>query len=259
MTLLGLAALAVAGAVGALVAGPWLLGVVLVAAALGLVALVLRDRRRTPYDGGVWLSPVGLSHRWGGRTWSVEWDDVVEARHDPASGDVVVRARRGGAAEELVLSTHLLVVPVPVLLTLLETYRDRPDRRRDLGTEPHLADVERLRAGYAAGFRPVVHRAPSASPALLLGVAVLLLGLLIGLVVLGRATAIDDDDLADSVARRLGASGAPMSSVTCAGSLRREVGESQRCTVVADGRDRPVTVTVTAVDGERVSFRLAEG
>ena len=258
--LLGLAVLAAAGAVAALVAGPWLLAVLLGVVALALVLLVLRDRGRTPYDGGVWLSPSGLSHQWGGRTWSVPWDDLVETRHDPGSGDVVVGSRRGGAVEELVLSTHLLVVPVPLLLTLVATYRDRPDRRRDLGTESHLLDVERLRAGYAAGFRPVVHRAPSASPALLLGAAVVLLGLLLGLVVLGRATAIDDDDLADSVARQLGSSGADVRAVECEGSLRREVGESQRCTVEeADGLRRAVTVTVTAVDGDRTSFRLGEG
>lgn len=175
----------VAAGLAAGLASEWGIVLFLLVIAAMVAALLVRDSRKMPFDGGVWLTPTRLVHRWGGHTWSAGWDEVADARLDPGSGDVVVTTRSG---EERV-SAHLLVVSDRALTTLIEALVAEPDRRPLLGTEVGLRWVSEVRATLdAAGFEPTVHHAPRVTTAMVFTLSVVLAAVLLALAALGRAT-----------------------------------------------------------------------
>jgi hypothetical protein len=74
-SLVVLAATCALGGVVALVAGRWVLGVVLLAAAAGGL-LVAQPRRARELAGGLWCTPRRLVHLHDGVRWEIGWDDV---------------------------------------------------------------------------------------------------------------------------------------------------------------------------------------
>lgn len=184
VVLAAIVASAVAGGVVAGLAAEW--GVVLLLLGISTIvaALLVRDSRKMPYDGGVWLTPAGMVHRWGGRTWSVAWDEVDDARLDPGSGDVVVTTRSG--AERV--STHLLVVSHRTLTMLIGTLAAEPHRRAALGTDAGLRWVSDVRATLdASGFEPTVHHAPKVTSGMVFTLSLVLAAVFLALAALGRA------------------------------------------------------------------------
>lgn len=176
---------AVVGGLVAVLAAEW--GVVLLLLVISTIvaALLVRETRTMPFDGGVWLTPTGLVHTWGGRTWSVGWDEVDDARLEPGSGDVVVTT--GGGVERV--STHLLVVSHRTLTMLLGTLAAEPHRRATLGTDAGLRWVSEVRATLdASGFEPTVHHAPRVTSGTVFTLSLVLAAVLLVLAALGRAS-----------------------------------------------------------------------
>lgn len=185
LVLAGLVLAAVVGGFVAALAAEW--GVVLLLLVISTVvaALLVRDSRTMPFDGGVWLMPAGMVHTWGRRTWSVDWDEVGGARLEPGSGDVLVTTR--GGVERV--STHLLVVSHRTLTTLIGTLAAEPQRRATLGTDAGLRWVTEVRAALdASGFEPTVHHAPRVTSGMVLTLSLVLVAVFLALAALGRAS-----------------------------------------------------------------------
>jgi len=187
---LALAAIVLACVAGAVVAASaaawgWLILLCLVAAVVG--GLWARDARRMPYDGGMWLTPTRLAHRWAGRSWSVPWEEVTDPQVDPATGDVLLTRRNH--PEPLVVSSHLLVMSSAAVAMLLGTLVADSAARSMLGTDAGRKQAETVRDTVDRdGFRPVVHGAPRASAGLVFGAVVVVIAVLLGLAALGRGT-----------------------------------------------------------------------
>lgn len=163
----------------------WLVLLCVVAGVVG--GLWARDARRMPYDGGLWLTPTRVAHRWAGQRWSLPWEEVADQRVDPATGDVLLERR--GHPEPLVISSHLLVMSSPAVVMLLGTLVADPSARSTLGTEAGRQRAEAVRDVVDRdGFRPVVHGAPRASAGLVFGAALVVIAVLLGLAALGRGT-----------------------------------------------------------------------
>ena len=74
----------------------------------------------------------------------------------------------------------------------------------------------------------------------------------------GGDPAVDRAGLEKSIASQLAKKpGSEPLDVSCPGDLAGTVGTTMRCSVSSDGRDVPIEVQVTSVDGSDVNFRIA--
>jgi hypothetical protein len=159
----------------------------LVLAGVVIGGFLVRDVCRMPYDGGVWLTPTRIGHRWGGQEWVVRWEEVMDRHVVPEGLRLVLRSGRD-AFEDPVVSNHLLVVSHRTLVMLLDTLGEDPAKRAALGTETGLRAAEQIRAtADGAGFRVEVRGAPRPSAGLLFTSSLLLVVLVLGLATLGRS------------------------------------------------------------------------
>jgi hypothetical protein len=189
LVLAGITAVCLGGAVasGITAAWGWVLFLVIVGVVVG--AFLVRDVRKMPYDGGLWLTPSRLVHRWGGHTWKVSWDDLLDQHVDPATGDVTLVARPQATPEPSpVVSTHLLVISDRAVVMMLGAFAADPPKRAALGTDLALRQAEEIRDVVdRADFQPRVHHAPRPSPALMFSVTLVVIAALLGFAALGRA------------------------------------------------------------------------
>ena len=229
--------------------------VLLVPIGIAFAGVFVRDVIKQPYDGGVWLSPTSLTHRWGHREWSLAWDDVLSAEV-VETRDVLVRSRLPGGGR--VVSTHLLVLDPAALVALVEIYAQHPDRRGLLATQAGLDEAETVRRGHLAGFEMVVHGQVKLTKASASTTFAVIAVAFFALVAFGRHVSVDRDSLQASVRAGVEAQGVSVSAVSCDGSIRKKVGETQDCEVTVDGRRRHLRVTVTEVAGDQVSYRFDE-
>lgn len=255
MVVLVVAAVVAAGL--AFLRGSPALGVVLLVLAALVAGVLARNMSRNPFNGGVWLTPTSLSTSRGRDSWTVPWDDVVSVAYAGSQQDIGIRSRSDGA--ERVISSHLLVMAPGAVMTLIDLYSHDSARRSELGTERCLDEAGTVRAAYGGtGFRPVVQGSPTATRGAMFTGALVLAGLVLALAALGRASSVDDDALADSIRDRLVSQGAQVTEVSCDGAIRKKAGETQDCVATVDGRQRDFRVEVTAVEGDRVGYRVTE-
>ena len=228
-------------------------GVLLIPVGIAFAGVFVRDVLKQPYDGGVWLSPTSITHRWGHRQWSLAWADVLSAEV-VETRDVLVRSRLPEAGR--LISTHLLVLAPAALVALVEVYAQHPDRRGLLATQAGLDEAETVRRGHSAGFEMVVHGQMKLTKASTSTTFAVIAAVFFVLVALGRHVSVDRDSLQASVRAGVEAQGVSVSAVSCDGSTRRKVGETQDCGVTVDGQRRNLQVTVTKVAGDQVSYRF---
>jgi hypothetical protein len=100
------------------------------AVGMGVMALYLARVAQRP--NGLALNAAGLVAVWRGRT-ELAWDDmtIVAAR----DGDLIIR---GMDIDPIELPAGYLPLAPHEVIALLETYRDRPERRAAIGTEAEL-------------------------------------------------------------------------------------------------------------------------
>ena len=230
----------------------------LLVAGLVLLGFFVRGVLVLPFDGGVWLAPSGLTHRWRRREWQVSWSDVAGAHVEGAAAgahelDVRVRLRSGG---ERAISTHLLVMD-PVALSLVVDGLAGPGSQGSplVGSEAQLRDVETVRAAYVPS-RFVVRGGSRVTRRGMFAASSVLVAVIFALAALGRHNSVDRQTLESSVRDTAASSGVRASDVSCRGGILKQVGETQDCEVTADGRRNAVRVTVTKVAGGRISYRL---
>ena len=181
--LLAIVAACVLGAIGSVLQHAWGWLVLLAVVAAVVTVLFVRDQRRMPYDGGLWLTPTRVVHRWAGRTDTLSWDDVVDVAVDPDAGGAAV----AGRISRVLVSPHLLVMSAPAVVMLVDALRDHPARRRLLGEEASLHEAEEVRDLVDRDdFSPVVTGAPRPSAGLMSAVVGVVIALLLGLAALGR-------------------------------------------------------------------------
>lgn len=215
-----------------------------------LAAFVLRDAVCMPYSGGLWLTPTRLVHEHGRTRWALPWDEVGEVVHD--GDDVVVLARDGSRHT---VRAHLLVTDQRSLWALVDGFGGQPARHSSLGSEESLTVAEQVRtATEPPDFRPVVQGALPSSPQVLFLAALVLVGVLLALAALGRATTVDDDDLAQALTESVRLGGSPLQEVSCDGAIGTREGATQTCSAVVEGRELRLLVTVTAADGDRIEY-----
>jgi hypothetical protein len=201
------------------------------------------------------MTPKRIVHTWGGKTWEIAWAELLEPRFDSESGDVELVVRGHGAHT---VSTHLLVISGPALVLFLEAFQNDPAKRAALGTEQGRRQAEEIRDLVELhDFRPVVHSVPRLfSPGVWSLLSVVGAVVFLGLVMLGRSSSIDDDELAEDLERQLSEQGREIRGVTCEDNLRKEVGESVKCHGTEAGQERLITVRVTAVQDDAFQYDL---
>ena len=253
--------------ISACLVGAWLVrdssGVgagVLLVAGLVLLGYLVRSVLLLPFDGGVWLSPSGLTHRWRRREWQVAWSDVEGAQVEGAAAgkhelDVRVLLRSG---DTRTISTHLLVLD-PVALSVVVEGLAGPQSQgsRFIGSEAHLRDTETVRSAHVPS-RFVVRGAGRVTTRGMFAAISVVVVVIFALAALGRHNSIDRQGLEASVRSALSSQGVAATDVSCRGAVLKKVGETQRCDVTADGRRRTLEVRVTAVDGDQVSYSFGE-
>ena len=73
-------------------------------------------------------------------------------------------------------------------------------------------------------------------------------------------SSVESSDLEEQISTQLGKQiDQKIESVDCPNDLKAEVGEEESCTLTSDGEDYDVSVKVTEVDGNDVSFDIDVG
>lgn len=232
----------------------------LVVAGLVLLGFLVRSVLVLPFDGGVWLGPSGLTHRWRRTEWQVAWSDVEGAQVEQGADgvdelDVRVLLR---SRETRTINTHLLVLD-PIALAQVVQGLAGPQSQGStfVGSEAHLRDIETVRSTYVPS-RFVVRGASRVTTRGMFAAMSVLVAVIFALAALGRHNSLDRGSLEVSVRNAVAEQGVTASDVSCKGAILKKVGETQDCDVTADGRKKTVQVRVTAVDGDQVSYSFRE-